>query len=149
MKGNFHVQFLGEGVAATSPPYPTPRGAIPWGHPARNSRNDWCVIEGSTHPTRLAGPVAAGYIESMRRFKWIEWNLQKIAAHGLSAEEVEAAFDRVYQLDERRDGSFRMFAEVPSGRRIWVIWRYDREDEQVPDVFGEVDEASVFVITAY
>src|SRR5271166_1414173 len=24
------------GVAATSPPYPTPRGAIPWGHPARN-----------------------------------------------------------------------------------------------------------------
>ena len=36
MKGNFHVQFLGEGVAATSPPYPTPRGAIPWGHPARN-----------------------------------------------------------------------------------------------------------------
>ena len=93
--------------------------------------------------------MAAGYIESMRRFKWIEWNLQKIAAHGLSAEEVEAAFDRVYQLDERRDGSFRMFAEVPSGRRFWVIWRYDREDEQVPDVFGEVDEASVFVITAY
>ena len=29
MKGNFHVQFLGEGVAATSPPYPTPGGAIP------------------------------------------------------------------------------------------------------------------------
>ena len=25
------------GVAATSPPYPTPRGAFPWGHPARNS----------------------------------------------------------------------------------------------------------------
>jgi len=42
-----------------------------------------------------------------------------------------------------------MFAEVPSGRRIWVIWRYDREDEQVSDVFGEVDEAPVFVITAY
>ncbi|MGO8901854.1 MAG: hypothetical protein ACLQU5_26370 [Isosphaeraceae bacterium] len=58
-------------------------------------------------------------------------------------------FDRVQQLDERRDGSFRMLAEVPSGRRIWVIWRYDRDDEQVPDVFGEVDEVSVFVITAY
>ena len=49
MKGNFHVQFLGEGVAATSPPYPTPRGAIPWGHPARNSsafcrlRHSWPV----------------------------------------------------------------------------------------------------------
>lgn len=85
----------------------------------------------------------------MRRFKWIEWNLQKIAAHGLSTEEVEAAFDRVYQLDERRDGFFRMFAEVPSGRWIWVIWRYDREDESVPDVFGEIEESPIFVITAY
>jgi len=79
-------------------------------------------LEGSPQRSQLAGPVAAGYNEQMRRFTWIEWNLQKIAAHGLSAEEVEAAFERVYQLDERRDGSFRMFAEVPSGRRIWVIW---------------------------
>jgi hypothetical protein len=58
----------------------------------------------------------------MRQFKWIEWNLQKIDAHGLSAEEVEAAFDRVFSLRERTDGSFEMFAEIPSGRRIWVIW---------------------------
>ena len=36
----------------------------------------------------------------MRPFKWIEWNLQKIDAHGLSAEEVEAAFDRVFSLQE-------------------------------------------------
>jgi hypothetical protein len=85
----------------------------------------------------------------MRRFKWIDWNLQKIAAHGLFAEEVEASFDRVYQLDERRDGSFRMFAEVPSGRQIWVIWRYDPEDQQIPDVFGQVDETPIFVVTAY
>src|SRR5208337_3736252 len=28
MKGNFHVQFLGEGVAATSPPYPTGETAM-------------------------------------------------------------------------------------------------------------------------
>ena len=90
--------------------------------------------------------MATRYIDLMRRFKWIEWNLQKIAAHGLS---VEAAFDRVYKLDERRDGSFRMFAEVPSGRRIWVIWRYDREDESVPDIFGEVEDSPIFVITAY
>jgi hypothetical protein len=53
------------------------------------------------------------------------------------------------QLDERRDGSFRMFAEVPSGRRIWVIWRYDREDESVLDVFGEVEDSPIFVVTAY
>ena len=61
----------------------------------------------------------------MRRFTWIEWNLRKIDAHALSADEVEAAFDRVFGLQKRRDGSFQMFAEVPSGRRIWVIWRYD------------------------
>src|SRR5208337_2901575 len=34
MKGNFHVQFLGEGVAATSPPYPTGEVAIPPCYPA-------------------------------------------------------------------------------------------------------------------
>ena len=35
MKGNFHVQFLGEGVAATSPPYPTPGWATTLVYPAR------------------------------------------------------------------------------------------------------------------
>ena len=62
----------------------------------------------------------------MRQFKWIDWNLQKTDAHNLSAEEVEAAFDQVLSLQERRDGSFQMFAVTPSGRRIRVIWRYDR-----------------------
>jgi hypothetical protein len=85
----------------------------------------------------------------MRRFKWIDWNLSKIAAHSLAADEVEAAFDRVFSVQERDDGSFQMFAEVPSGRRIWVIWRYDREDDQIPDVFGELAEPAIFVITAY
>ncbi len=85
----------------------------------------------------------------MRQFKWIEWNLQKIAAHSFSADEVEAAFDRVYQIDERKDGSFQMYAEAPSGRRIWVIWRYDREDESVPDVFGDLADPPIIVITAY
>ena len=37
MKGNFHVQFLGEGVAATSPPYPTLGWATTQVYPARNS----------------------------------------------------------------------------------------------------------------
>ena len=37
MKGNFHVQFLGEGVAATSPPYPTPGWATTQVYPARFS----------------------------------------------------------------------------------------------------------------
>jgi hypothetical protein len=34
MNGNIHVQFLGEGVAATSPPYPTGEVAIPPCYPA-------------------------------------------------------------------------------------------------------------------
>ena len=85
----------------------------------------------------------------MRRFKWIEWNLHKIAAHGLSADSVEAAFDKVFSLREREDGSFQMFAETPSGRKIWVIWRYDREYDDVLEVLGEQDDVPIFVITAY
>ena len=46
----------------------------------------------------------------MRQFKWTEWNLQKIAAHNLSQQEIEAAFNRVFILRERRDASFEMFA---------------------------------------
>ena len=85
----------------------------------------------------------------MRLFNWIEWNLAKIYAHGLSAEEVEAAFDRVYYLDGRDDGSFEMFAETPSGRRIWVIWRYDREPQGVLDAISDPEESAIFVIIAY
>jgi hypothetical protein len=85
----------------------------------------------------------------MRRFKWIEWNLGKIDAHALSADEVETAFDRVFTIEECKDGSYRMYAEIPSGRRIWVIWRFDREDDEIPNIFGEVDDAAIFVITAY
>ena len=84
----------------------------------------------------------------MRRFKWIEWNLQKIDAHGLSPAEVEAAFDRVLALRERRDGSFEMYAATAAGRCIWVIWRYDREGD-VPDILDDMDDAPIFVITAY
>jgi len=35
MNGNIHVQFLGEGVAATSPPYPTPGWATTQVYPAQ------------------------------------------------------------------------------------------------------------------
>ncbi len=85
----------------------------------------------------------------MRRFKWIDWNLAKIAAHSLSPEEVEDAFARIHQLEERQDASFEMIAETPSGRVICVIWRYDREHDSVPDVFSDMEDAAIFVITAY
>jgi hypothetical protein len=70
-------------------------------------------------------------------------------AHALSREDVEASFDRVFKLERRTDGSYQMFAEIPSGRRIWVIWRYDREDAEIPDVFGDLTEVPIFVTTAY
>jgi hypothetical protein len=85
----------------------------------------------------------------MRQFKWIDWNLQKIDAHKLTAGEVEAAFDSIFHLQERNDGSFQMFAATPSGRRIWIIWRYDRDDDEIPDVFGDIEDPAIFVITAY
>ena len=85
----------------------------------------------------------------MRQFKWIEWNLGKIEAHALSVEDVEASFERVFSIKQRKDGSFEMYAEIPSGRRIWVIWRYDREDDSIPDIFGDVGDPPIFVITAY
>lgn len=85
----------------------------------------------------------------MREFKWIDWNLQKIETHGLTPEDVEAAFDRIISLQRRRDGSFQMHAETPSGRRIWIIWRFDREEAQQVDVLAEIFDPPVFVITAY
>jgi hypothetical protein len=85
----------------------------------------------------------------MRRFKWIDWNLSKIDAHGLSAEQVESAFDHVLSLDHRPDDPYQMFATTPSGQQIWVIWRYDREDGEGPDVLGELSGVPIFVITAY
>jgi hypothetical protein len=85
----------------------------------------------------------------MRRFQWIEWNLDKISAHGLSQQEVEVAFDFAYAYRERRDGSFEMLAETPSGRRITIVWRHDREGDEIPDIFGELADPAIFVITAY
>ena len=62
---------------------------------------------------------------------------------------LKAAFDRVFSMNERDDGSFEMFAQTPSGRRIWVIWRYDREDDDFPNLFETFGEVPIFVITAY
>jgi hypothetical protein len=41
-----------------------------------------------------------------------------------------------------------MFAATPSRRRIWVIWRSDREDGDVPDVLDDLDDPPI-VIPAY
>jgi hypothetical protein len=54
----------------------------------------------------------------MRRFKWIEWNLHKIAVHALSVEEVEAVYSRV---------------------NLVVEWDHDRHS---PDPYRTVGPAS-------
>ena len=87
--------------------------------------------------------------QRVRVFKWIEWNLQKIDNHGLSPEDVESAFDRVLQIQRRRDGSFQVDPAAPNGRRIWVIWRFDREEPGQFDFLTEIADPPIFVITAY
>lgn len=83
----------------------------------------------------------------MVRFKWIEWNLLKIEAHGLGPEEVEHAFEhRAGPHQERDDGSYETVGRTSSGRLILIVWRYDEEfDALGQDYVVEV----VFVITAY
>ena len=81
------------------------------------------------------------------RFKWIEWNLDKIAGHGLFSEDVEHAFDhRLEEHQEREDGSFETIGSTPSGRCILIVWRYDEEFEALEP--GHVEDV-VFVITAF
>ena len=53
MKGNFHVQFLGEGVAATSPPYPTGEVAIPPCYPAGR----WMAVASGEGPAHDLTPL--------------------------------------------------------------------------------------------
>src|SRR5437867_4458339 len=94
------------------------------GHARRGSKRALCASH-EKPPRPALGPqrVAPGTRSHshrpttgrMRQFKWIEWNLQKIDAHALSAEKVEAAFDHVFSLEERKDSSYQMFAQTPSG----------------------------------
>ncbi len=80
-----------------------------------------------------------------RRFKWIEWNLDKIAAHRLGREDVEYAFEHCLGVhQERDDGSYETIGPTPSGRLIFVVWRYDDDAWQAAEG-AEI----VFVITAF
>ena len=60
MKGNFHVQFLGEGVAATSPPYPT-------GETAMSPRYPTGVVAGLVSHTWLDGTREGSRCDAMSR----------------------------------------------------------------------------------
>ena len=83
----------------------------------------------------------------MARFKWIEWNLDKIAAHRLTYEDVEYVFEhRLGPHQERRDGSYETIGSTASGRVVLIVWRYEEEFDSLEET-GSSDV--VFVITAY
>ncbi len=83
----------------------------------------------------------------MVRFKWIEWNLDKITAHRLTYKDVEHAFEhRFGPHQERRDGSYETIGTTPSGRVILIVWRDDEEFDSLGDT-GTTEV--VFVITAF
>ena len=76
------------------------------------------------------------------RFKWIDYNLGKIARHNLSTEEVEHAWRHRFADDEYkhpRGRYYESFGPCPSGRVIRIVWRW---------VARGVVEV-VYVITAY
>ncbi|MHC4606392.1 MAG: hypothetical protein ACYTAF_05610, partial [Planctomycetota bacterium] len=77
----------------------------------------------------------------------IEWNLDKIASHGLGPREVEHAFrSRFGPHQERDDGSFETVGPAPAGRPILVVWRYDEKFDALEEPC--VQEV-ISVITAY
>ena len=81
MKGNFHVQFLGEGVAATSPPYPTGEVAIPPCYPAMYTVVALLYAELPARYTRVRvvdwpgkrDVTFSDAITAVRRWLWVEW----------------------------------------------------------------------------
>lgn len=81
-----------------------------------------------------------------RCFKWIEWNVGKVHDHDLEPGEVEEVFDRVLTQNRRPDGSYETFGLTATGRGCWVIWRWDEEGT---DIFADLLEPAIFVITAY
>ena len=59
----------------------------------------------------------------MRQFKWIEWNLEKIGAHVLSAEVVGASFDRVFRLEELGAAFGRNQSRLTPSPTDWAFLR--------------------------
>lgn len=79
------------------------------------------------------------------RFKWIDWNREHIARHGVKeseAEEVVLSPDSVHHA--RRDATVVTRGRTAAGRRLIVVWR----EEDATDVLADL-ESLVFIIAAY
>ena len=79
----------------------------------------------------------------MEDFLWIDFNLQKIDNHGLSADEVENAWQKRRDIARRIHAVNGPYTEsqgtCPSGRVIKIIWRYN----------DGLNGREIFIITAY
>lgn len=80
----------------------------------------------------------------MTEFKWNDENRAKLIQHSLAEWEVEAAWPGRTNVSQHRHGIngpyFKSFGVCPSGRGIWMLWRYNTDE------FG--DEL-VYIINAY
>jgi hypothetical protein len=79
------------------------------------------------------------------RFRWIDWNRDKVLAHGLTTDDVEFAWHRGMTVPRGRD-SFITRGRTPSGRKIKIIWKPHEQFEAL-ELHQTTD--AVFVITAY
>lgn len=77
----------------------------------------------------------------MAEFLWLDWNLAKIDAHALSADEVEFAWRNRFDADrwDEPEPGVASYGRAPNGRWVKIVWRYN--------AIG--DEDLVFIITAY
>jgi uncharacterized DUF497 family protein len=63
-------------------------------------------------------------------FRWIEWNRNKIASHGVAESEAEDAVEHArlpYPL-WRSDGRLLVWGATPAGRLLQVVYLLDPDD---------------------
>ena len=82
------------------------------------------------------------------RFKWIEWNLAKVASHGITAAEAEEVIRGNPDVAVGHSGAFVARGRTAAGRYLEVVFVWD-EALEAEDAIGTPAEAVVFVITAY
>jgi uncharacterized DUF497 family protein len=63
-------------------------------------------------------------------FRWIEWNLAKIASHGVAQEEAEYVVEQAKPPypEYREDEKLLVWGATQSGRRLQVVFLLDPDD---------------------